>query len=103
VLPDFSTAADPAGELREWAHRIFHWNLDFAWPHFYAGTAIIGVLILLVGSIFARRLWEHSLWVVRFVRTPRGWLAIPNAIISFASVRACARGPPSAHADASHR
>lgn len=87
VLPDFTLAADPAGELRAWAHRIFYWNLDFAWPHMYAGTAIIGLLLLLVGSIFARRLWERSLWVVRFVRTPRGWLAIPNAIISFASVR----------------
>ncbi|PWN42881.1 hypothetical protein IE81DRAFT_329900 [Ceraceosorus guamensis] len=82
-LPDFDSTPFPAVAARAWARRMFFFNLERAWPHLYFTTACIALLVLIVGAIWARRIWERSWWLLRVVKKPNGTLIVPNSLITY--------------------
>jgi hypothetical protein len=92
ILPDFSQAAAPTGELRAHMRSFFYLKLSNTYLYqMYLVTAIISCLVIMGAAVGIWRLWEGSLWVFRVQPASRSnySLIVPNTVMSFVLIEAC--------------
>ncbi|CAO1623555.1 unnamed protein product [Sympodiomycopsis kandeliae] len=84
IIPDFTSAAQPAEAFRDWAEKICYPDFPSStWWQFRASAICISGIILICSLIIGRRLYERSFWIFRLVRRGKGLLVVPNAMMAF--------------------
>lgn len=78
-LPDVSSVS----ELSEFVHRLVYLQLDHDalgfWPQVKLSLALVCFLIVVVFLIFIRRMYDHSFWIVRLLKRPKGTIIIVSS------------------------
>lgn len=81
ILPDFRTVA----ELSSFTNRLFNWHVQV--PHLYAqavfASTFIFFLIVIIGFIMAKRIYEGKFWLARAILRPSGLILVPNPMLAF--------------------
>ncbi|KAL9935832.1 hypothetical protein V8E36_005409 [Tilletia maclaganii] len=89
-LPNFLEDSDPAAAARRWMYdQIMFFEIHSLWLQVKVVTAVSGVILICVGAVIVRRLFQRSLWLVRLKQTERGPLIVPNAIMIFTCIEGC--------------
>jgi len=89
-LPNFQEDSDPAAAARRWMYdQIMFFEIHSLWLQVKIVTAVSGVILICVGAVIVRRLFQRSLWLVRLKQTERGPLIVPNAIMIFTCIEGC--------------
>lgn len=81
TLPDFDSVA----ELSRFTRRLFDWHITI--PHFYhqviAGACLSCLIVIVVGLVMARKVYQGKFWLLRVVRKPSGVIVLPNPVLAF--------------------
>jgi hypothetical protein len=76
-------------QLQTFLYRLFVYDLRFVpslKTQIIFAAVCVAILMVVVGCITARRMYEQSFWIVRIVERPTGNVLVPNSVLCFAIV-----------------